>query len=119
AAAADVEEDEEEVLELTDALADDGHVESVGSDGGDVLASIDNTLESLEDEEEEELAPAPAPMPRAVPRAQPAADLGEGLLSAAAVAASTEALKALRAPQDLGTLPFISGNTVEGLVQVM
>lgn len=40
----------------------------------------------------------------------------EGLLSAASLAASAEALKALRQPTGLGDMPFVSGNTVEGLV---
>lgn len=118
--------EESDVLELTDAVQDDGSVVNVAD--GDVLSSIDSAIDT-DDEEEPEPAPAPvaapkpapvaAPAPAAAPAPRPAAPVnaGEGLVSAASIAASAAALQALRNPAGLGELPFVSGNTVEGLVQ--
>lgn len=117
--------DEEEVLELTDAIQDDGSVVNVGSDNDDVLANIDDALEDDDafGAEDDDVMEASAPVKKAAPKARPAqnyADDGdEGLLSAASLAASAEALRALKAPQGMGGMQFLSGNTVEGLVQMM
>ena len=122
------EEDSEEVLELTDSVQEDGSVVNVADDdGGDVLDSIDDALddepeEVAASEPEPEPEPEVAPEPKAEPKPAPKkaeADDEDGLLSDASVAASAEALKALKAPVKLGEMPFVSGDTVEGLVQAM
>lgn len=117
--ASDMPEEEEDapapdsdVLELTDAIQDDGSVRNVQDD---VLADIDDALKE-EDEPEAAQAPAPSkPAPRPQPRPAPR-DTGEGLVSSVSIAASAEAMRALRNSTDLGSLPFASGETVEGLV---
>lgn len=115
-----------DVLELTDVIQDDGSVVNVNDD---VLEDIDNALRESEDdfgEAEPEPAPVPQPQPQAAapapvakPKAQPrpkAADSSEGLVSAVSIAASAEAMRALKSGGSLGSLPFVSGETVEGLV---
>lgn len=116
-----------DVLELTDVIQDDGSVVNVNDD---VLEDIDNALSEGEDDfGEEEPAPAPkpqpqpptaaAPAPAPKPKVQPrpkAPDNSEGLVSAVSIAASAEAMRALKTGGNLGSLPFVSGETVEGLV---
>lgn len=110
-----------DVLELTDVIQDDGSVVTVKED---VLNEID---EALKDSEEEETpAPPPAPAPAPVSKQQPApkpaaAPADEGLVSAVSIAASAEAMRALKSGGNLfngnfGALQFASGATVEGLV---
>lgn len=118
-----------DVLELTDVIQDDGSVVNVNDD---VLEDIDNALSEGEDDFGEEepapvpapkpqpqpqaaAAPAPAPKPKAQPRPK-APDNSEGLVSAVSIAASAEAMRALKTGGNLGSLPFVSGETVEGLV---
>jgi cell pole-organizing protein PopZ len=106
-----------DVLELTDAIQDDGSVVNVNDD---VLDNIDNALEEAEDE-----TPPPPPQPQvtAKPIAPPPPppkptppSAGEGLVSSVSIAASAEAMRALKSGGNLGSLPFVSGETVEGLV---
>jgi uncharacterized protein len=107
-----------DVLELTDAIQDDGSVVNV-NEGGGVLGEIDDALKAEDDFGEEaasEPEPAPAPKPAPKPRGA-AADDNEGLVSSISIAASAEAMRALKGGRDLGSLPFVSGETVEGLVQ--
>lgn len=112
------EMEESEVLELTDIVQEDGSVVNAGGDA-DVLADIDDALEDAPTPSRAPMASKPAPKPAAPRVAAPVAD-SDALLSAASIAASAEALKALRHPaQGMGGMPFMSGNTVEGLVQVM
>lgn len=103
-----------DVLELTDAIQDDGSVVNVQDDDaeGDILSDIDDALK--DDDFGEESEPQPAPKPKAKPKS---ADTGDGLVSAVSIAASAEAMRALKNGGDLGSLPFVSGETVEGLVQ--
>jgi cell pole-organizing protein PopZ len=86
----------------------------------DVLDNIDNALEEAEDE-----TPPPPPQPQvtAKPIAPPPPppkptppSAGEGLVSSVSIAASAEAMRALKSGGNLGSLPFVSGETVEGLV---
>ena len=120
AAADDDSGPDSDVLELTDIVQDDGSVVNVRDSDGDVLDDIDDALQAGDDfGEEPEPAPAPPPAPKAekapVPKPQPVA-ADEGLVSAVSIAASAEAMRALKAGTNLGSLPFISGETVEGLV---
>lgn len=109
-----------DVLELTDIIQDDGSVVNVRESEGDVLDDIDDALQA-EDDFGEEVAPASAPMPAPAPEPRPQArprpaDDGEGLVSAVSIAASAEAMRALKSGGNLGSMPFVSGETVEGLV---
>lgn len=121
---ADENEMPDSVLELTDAVQDDGSVVNVADEEGDVLNEIDDALEKPEPEPEPEPEPAPKAKPEPVERdplpepvAIEAGDDDDGLVSTASIAASAAALNALKKTGDLGALPFASGNTVEGLVQ--
>lgn len=120
----DEPEDKEEVLELTDAIQDDGSVVNVKDD---ILSDIDDALEAEDEPEPEpepetapepepEPAPAPAPKPAPRPAPKPAPVDNDGLVSAVSIAASAEAMRALKSSGSLGSMPFISGETVEGLV---
>lgn len=113
----DVSAPDSDVLELTDAIQDDGSVVNVKDAEGGVLDDIDDALEADDDfGDEPEPAPAPKAKAKPAPRPKPVADDGEGLVSAVSIAASAEAMRALRGNGDLGALPFVSGETVEGLV---
>ena len=106
---------ESDVLELTDMVQDDGSVANLAED--DVLSTIDQAINAPDPKPVPvAAAPAPAPTPAPIPRPAPVAD-SSGIVSAASIAASAAALQALRAPTGMGDLPFMSGNTVEGLVQ--
>lgn len=109
-----------DVLELTDAIQDDGSVVNV-NEGSGVLGEIDDALNAEDDFGEEAAAepePEPAPAAKPAPKPRPAASGGDdGLVSAVSIAASAEAMRALKGGRDLGSLPFVSGETVEGLVQ--
>lgn len=119
-----------DVLELTDAIQDDGSVVKVNDD---VLDDIDDALENGESEEAATFAPVPEPAPEpqpapkvqatpktpapaAAPAPKPTPRSDEGLVSAVSIAASAEAMRALKTGGNLGALPFVSGETVEGLV---
>lgn len=121
AAAEDDSALDSDVLELTDIVQDDGSLVNVRDSDGDVLDDIDDALQAEDDfgeETEPDAAPPPAP-PKAekppAPKPQPSVG-DEGLVSAVSIAASAEAMRALKAGTNLGSLPFISGETVEGLV---
>ena len=133
APAMEIIEESNSILELTDSIQDDGSVVNLKEDG-DILDEIDDALEPRpepkakakpapepepEEEPEEEFmeeAPPPPPAPRPRPVKAPS---GAGLVSDASIAASAQALKGLRMPGDFGAMPFLSGNTVEALVQQM
>lgn len=119
----DVKEEEEsfdedelpdsDVLELTDVVQDDGSVVNVQDEQeNDILSDIDDALKDDDFGEEPEPEPAPRPKPKVKP-----VETGEGLVSAVSIAASAEAMRALRGNGDFGALSFASGETVEGLVQ--
>lgn len=117
---------ESDVLELTDAIQEDGSVMNVNDDVlNDIDDALDNAEAAAEPEPEPESEPEPAPEPEPKPKtvaapapkapAKPAAD-EEGLVSSVSIAASAEAMRALKSSGDLGAMPFVSGETVEGLV---
>lgn len=121
---ADENEMPDSVLELTDAVQDDGSVVNVADEEGDVLNEIDDALEKPEPEPEPEPESEPAPKTKPepverdpLPEPVAAGEEDDGLVSTASIAASAAALNALKKTDDLGALPFASGNTVEGLVQ--
>lgn len=124
-AAGEIDVADSDVLELTDAVQDDGSVVNLDDDG-DVFSRIDSALSEPEAtvEPEPEPEPAPAPVKAAAPKPaprkpapQPATD-EDGLVSRVSIAASAEAMRALRhsSAGGFGAMPFVSGDTVEGLV---
>lgn len=123
-------EDDGGILELTDAMQEpSAQAPAPAAAEADILADIDLALDGAGDSVMEEPQPEPEPMmpapqpvaaPKPIaPKPMPAVTAGveEGLLSAASMAASAEALRALKAPAHFGEMPFHSGDTVEGLVQ--
>ncbi|MGB1539549.1 MAG: DUF2497 domain-containing protein [Rickettsiales bacterium] len=101
-----------DVLELTDAVQDDGSVVNVKNEGDtDVLEDIDEAISQPE--------PEPTPEPEPAPPPPAPAEKDDGLVSEASIAASVQAIQGLKAPTNLGEMPFVSGNTVEGLVAQM
>lgn len=114
-----------DVLELTDIVQDDGSVVNIRDGEGDILDDIDDALAESDDfgdepvPEEAPIAPPPPPpaaKARPVAAPNPPSDEDEGLVSAVSIAASAEAMRALKAGANIGSLPFVSGETVEGLV---
>ncbi|MBM3618780.1 MAG: DUF2497 domain-containing protein [Alphaproteobacteria bacterium] len=128
--AGDIDVAESDVLELTDAVQDDGSVVNL-EDDGDVFSRIDSALSAPdlpepepEVEAEPEPEPAPKPVKAAAPKPaprkaapQPVSE-DDGLVSRVSIAASAEAMRALRhsSAGGFGAMPFVSGDTVEGLV---
>lgn len=130
-AAGDIDVADSDVLELTDAVQDDGSVVNLDDDDGDVFSRIDSALAAPDmpepeeaDEPEPEPEPAPKPVKAAAPKPaprkaalQPTSE-EDGLVSRVSIAASAEAMRALRhsSTGGFGAMPFVSGDTVEGLV---
>lgn len=127
--ASDIDVPDSDVLELTDAVQEDGSVVNLDDDG-DVFSRIDSALAETDEPEEAisqpEPAPASEPQPAPVKAEKPAprkpapqpAPAEDGLVSRVSIAASAEAMRALRhsSAGGFGAMPFVSGDTVEGLV---
>lgn len=130
--ASDIDVPDSDVLELTDAVQDDGSVMNLEEDG-DVFSRIDSALSDVDEpaaidpEPELEAEPEPAPIPVKAPAPKAAAPRKpaplpsqeeDGLVSRVSIAASAEAMRALRHSSSggFGAMPFVSGDTVEGLV---
>jgi len=139
---APAEDTASDVLELTDMIQEDGSIVNIAENDTDILDEIDAALNAADSKPEPEPEPLSEPEPEIIPQPEPEPEMeavalpeiisppvaepvmpavDEGLLSAASIAASAEALKALTKVQpphkDIGPLHFTtSENTVEGLV---
>ncbi len=120
--------DDDSVLELTDAVQEDGSVVNVTVEEGDldILDNIDDAIGESEEPPAEEAVVEEAPAEivsepnkeKPEPKPEQKSDPEDGLVSDASIAASASMMASLKSAGDVGDLTFVtSGDTVESLVQ--